>query len=381
MDSHNDAPMMLAGLQYRANAAVIWLNSTNSSSGTIGLDSCNRTLYHGEHESAESQKSRWVEIICYPMVLMLCTTGNVLIFAVLCGSRPRTTADIYMMALAVTDALVMWIRMPLWILLVSPNLSKTDPTFAYNTTVYSGIYIWLSMTLYALSDGIVLTFAIERILLTVNPMSPKGHLQPRTAVKIIAAIFAFGLLLFTATGVDYFARLAAGQDIASWDETMRPKWLADWVAIQTGVVVALVFVAFVATPSANLILTAWLVKRRLNRSRDLGRNASAEQLFRSGTRIAFACACLFTVCQTPAIVFLGLTIADRAPFCSIHFTANARFTLGEVVWLCASLYYTMNFYMYLAISHKFRKQLLERFPIFSRLACATTPGTAECPNK
>ncbi|OQV26233.1 hypothetical protein BV898_00351 [Hypsibius exemplaris] len=374
MPSRHHAPVILAGIQYRSDMGVRWFNFTvnESSSSGFGLDSCNRTISERENEGAEiNLPARWVEIICYPIILAMCTTGNVLVLMVLQPSRPRTTADVYMMALAITDTLVMWLRMPMWIVLVSPDLPDIDLSFATHTTIYAGVYIWLSLALYTLSDGIILTFTIERILLTMNPLSSAGHISPKTAVKILLAIFAFGLLAFTAAGVDYFSRLAAGYDLTGWDHA-RPQWMAKWMTIQTDIVIALVFVAFLATPTANLILTACLVKGRLKRSRDLGGHASGERTLRSGTRIAFSCACLFTIFQSPGIIFLGLTIADKAPFCSVHFTADARFTLAQLVWLFASLYYSLNFYMYCMVSQRFRKQLCARCSVFSKLFSGLT---------
>jgi hypothetical protein len=126
-----------------------------------------------------------------------------------------------------------------------------------------------------------------------------------------------------------------------------------------------IILGFLLNPVANVALACLLLRRRASCSQELGENISAGQHLGSATRTALTCACLFTVCQTPAIAFMVLSLAEQAPFCSFPLAASERFFFGQFVWLFTSVYYSINFYMYCAISKKFRKQLQTRFPLMS----------------
>ena len=78
-------------------------NSTNSSVTKI----CGFPKDDGLENTYTNFPTLWVEIIGYPVLLMLCTVGNTMNLVVLGSSKRKTSTTVYLMCLAVSDLFVL----------------------------------------------------------------------------------------------------------------------------------------------------------------------------------------------------------------------------------------------------------------------------------
>jgi hypothetical protein len=79
----------------------------NNTTGVLSRDECGRTKLLDDVRLPPEHPLRLVEGICYPFLLLLCSVGNVLNLLVLKGNKPKTTADVFMMAMAVSDLMIL----------------------------------------------------------------------------------------------------------------------------------------------------------------------------------------------------------------------------------------------------------------------------------
>ncbi|OQV25274.1 hypothetical protein BV898_00958 [Hypsibius exemplaris] len=332
-----------------------------ANNNTTRTDECGRVFAADDFPYPPEHPIRLVEGTLYPILLLLSTVGNILNILVLKRHRPKSTADIFMTTMAVSDLIIMWLNIPLWTKKISAIPS--NPGFVSFDIIYRGVYIWLTTIFYFISDWIVIVFSTERLLVVVKPTMFLGRFNAKTANIAVLVIVLLGILKALEVPVDYFLWLQSGQPIAMW-AAGRPKWLAVWVAIQAVVMISDPILSFTTFLVANVILCICLFRRHKARGRDLqtGQVQTQTNAYRATTILSLGCAVQFLLCKIPVLSYNSLLIASIPPFCSYVFHYKVRQIWLAVVWFFSSINYSINFYVYCAVSKKFRRQLKAQFP-------------------
>ncbi|OQV23362.1 hypothetical protein BV898_02808 [Hypsibius exemplaris] len=189
------------------------------------LTKCNVTEHVDEQVLHPQHPVRFVEAVLYPVFFFLSTVGNTINLLVLMHNRPKTTSDLYMMAMAVSDIILIWLRFPGWLSKAAPELILTMGSgYATFFLVYDAMKEHICTTFGFFSIGILLVFSMERLLLVAKPMKFYGIIKPKKAKIAIPIIGCLSIILFAQIGVDSVVRLARGATSAEWVAT-RPGWL------------------------------------------------------------------------------------------------------------------------------------------------------------
>ncbi|OQV11697.1 hypothetical protein BV898_14041 [Hypsibius exemplaris] len=234
------------------------MNNTSAS----GLDNCGRTLLPGDQDPPGDHPIHLVETICYPFLFLLCTIGNILNILILKKNRSKTTADIYMTFLAISDLCILWLFFPVWIRKIAftslPAVESSNSS-RFHVAIYifeSGLYPGLMTIFYFLSNWIVVIFSLERLLVVHNPIYFLGRFNVKTAIIAVVCVALIGTLKSFQNFLDYFFWRVAGRPLNSWPtiRAARYLWLDKWAPVQGVVTIVDPILAFCILLATNSLL-------------------------------------------------------------------------------------------------------------------------------
>ncbi|OQV25690.1 hypothetical protein BV898_00621 [Hypsibius exemplaris] len=338
------------------------MNNTSA----VALDLCGRVIPPGDPFLKPDHPIRLVEGICFPFFLVICTVGNTLNILVLRNNRPKSTADIYMISLALSDLAILWLYIPTWVQRIQPAILTTNPDFLMFDKTYRGLYPGFMTIFYFISNWIVVVFSLERLLVVSKPMYFLGRFNVKTTTFAVLAIISIGIIKSLQVFLDYFFFQTTGKLSMYWNDIRAAKypWLANWYPVQAVATVVDPILVFCFLIAINAILVHRLIKRHKTCKQDLqsGQGKSDSGNYMNTVVLSMGCAFLFLVCKLPSFVYNALLLATRPPFCTYRISNFAGPHWLAFVWLFSTINYSVNFYLYCAISKKFREQLKAQFP-------------------
>ena len=96
-------PGMMNGSTQNMTSLMGSFGNGSMVNGTNPASPCNWPYEEPIDFTADNTPTMWVEYIFYPILLFLCTVGNVLGIIVLSTDVAKTTTNVYLICLAVSD--------------------------------------------------------------------------------------------------------------------------------------------------------------------------------------------------------------------------------------------------------------------------------------
>ncbi|XP_055346626.1 uncharacterized protein LOC129594091 [Paramacrobiotus metropolitanus] len=180
-------------------------------------------------------RSQYIFIVCYPVLLLICTLGNLLNITVLSSIRPPQCATVFLIALAVGDLLTLWMQLPQYMFILNPDMFTMQYYSYEKMNAYTqGWYIWMQMMWPVFSDWILIAFSVERVKALFNPLSYHGPPAARRARIVILCILLYAALSCVYKAVVHYYVLATRDLKAFSEDTPKviipglPGWLQKW---------------------------------------------------------------------------------------------------------------------------------------------------------
>ncbi|GAU96562.1 hypothetical protein RvY_07992 [Ramazzottius varieornatus] len=114
-------------------------------------DDCNRVYNHSHNDKFASEVAQLVPVVFIPVLICLCTLGNILNIIVLCRYCRTGAKQVFLLALAISDMMVMWSVLVLY-LNRYPDLLGLDLAKESSLVGSFGAFTWLHYTFGHMSD-------------------------------------------------------------------------------------------------------------------------------------------------------------------------------------------------------------------------------------
>ncbi|XP_055346571.1 somatostatin receptor type 2-like [Paramacrobiotus metropolitanus] len=290
-------------------------------------------------------------IISYPLLLTMCTVGNGLnLFLLIHPKTKKNTTNCYMTAMAIADIVFSWQAVLKYNALASQVLKHP-----YDESASKTIYPYMVFAKHwsmIFCDWVLVAFSVERFLAVIIPLRVKWLLRPITARIIIVALAiisgAFAAERFT---MEYLRNFSTG----------FPEWIIRWNEVENISGLIVVFANF----SILLLLDTLLIIaiRRQERS-EIGRMRAGCNRYHNSNMIVLADVGLYLFSSFPTVILNCLMEAD---FYGVYdFDPTSRLVADRICSILHQCNYSLDFYLYLIVSNKYRKDFAR---VFGPICC------------
>ncbi|XP_055347776.1 probable G-protein coupled receptor B0563.6 [Paramacrobiotus metropolitanus] len=314
--------------------------------------------WSGNFTYAQRVQATFVFIALYPVLLAACTIGNVLNLIVLISAKRQNTTNSYMIAVAVADLVVLWVFFPpyLW------NTSATLHLPYYNKKNYATTLavlphmISIQDIFIQMCDWVLVAFSLERLLAISRPLTFKWVQRATTARIVIVLLLLFSIVF------------NSGNLVSNWylwryqlTPAALPIWLKHWAETQNVAEVVISFLKFFGLLGINVLVINAL--RRQQRS-DIGQQRVAQaktsvKRSKSCNYLLLGSVFLYLITVIPVLIFKFLELADT--FQVYNFDESARLFVNPFCDVAMLTNYSVNFFLYLTVSEKYRAQFMRIF--------------------
>ncbi|ODM90068.1 FMRFamide receptor [Orchesella cincta] len=272
-------------------------------------------------EVAFRESSRfWVQMVFVPIVVIIGVIGNGVAICIFRSKSMRSSTNIYLTGLAVSDLLYLLFSFSIY--------KKFQSIWAY--WEYTPFGLWLTDCFSSTSVWLTVSFTIERYIAVCHPMKRKAYCTEKRATWISIAVYVACFVLTGSTSFEWEAVIYAlkNTELGS-NETYRKFY--NWFA-------TLAFFYNTATYACSFKLSTDSNETRI-------------------TVLLVLVVMLFLICQLPtAVVLIYTSIPDYHPSLK---EKNILLGLGNIFNLLVAVNAASNFLLYTAFSYRFRQQFRE----------------------
>ncbi|XP_034246935.1 FMRFamide receptor-like [Thrips palmi] len=299
-----------------------------------------------------------IQRVLVPLVVVVGLVGNFATIVVLTRRRMRSSTNVYLTALAVSDLLYL-----LAVFLLSlqhyPGPGSMEATFFFYWQVWPFI-LWLADSMTATSIWLTVAFTVERYIAVCHPMRGRLLCTEQRARRAVAAVWVFCVAATSSVPWEYSVVLhqdANGMqciilDTSRLGDNDLYKTLYYWSSVTIFTLLPLLLLAVFNC----FLINAVRQSRRARRSMTQNEPQSVSQHQRQENRITItliAVVILFLVCQTPSAATLVYSIFTRV--------STVQRALGNIFNFLVAVNAASNFLLYCALSDKYRRTFLVTF--------------------
>ncbi|XP_055347680.1 probable G-protein coupled receptor B0563.6 [Paramacrobiotus metropolitanus] len=307
---------------------------------------------------AQRDQANLVFITLYPVLLAACTIGNVLNLILLISAKRQTTTNLYMIAAAVADLVVLWMFLPpyLWntsVIFHLPYYNKKN--FAILSAVLPHIILIQDIFVH-MCDWVLIAFSLERLLAISRPFTFKRAKRATTAQVVIVLLLLFSIVF------------NSGSILREWylwrynlTPAMLPTWLKQWTESQNIAEVAATFVKFFGLLCINVLAINALYRQQRS---DIGQQRTAQgktsaKRSKTSNYLLLGSVFFYLITLSPTMVFRFLEIAET--YNVYHFEKSAKLFATPFCTVAILTNYSVNFFLYLTASENYRVQFRRLF--------------------
>ncbi|ODM90233.1 FMRFamide receptor [Orchesella cincta] len=306
----------------------------------------------------------WVQYVLFPIVVIIGVMGNAVTIYILTRKPMRSSTNVYLTALAVSDLLY---------LLFSFSMSWRH--FPIVNTIwfywwYSPIGLWITDASSSTSVWLTVSFTVERYIAVCHPMRREIYCTEQRALFVSVAVYMICFALTASTPFEWNAAIAANQT-GALNETIYTLEITDFgnsftyrVFYHWFTTIVFVIVPLVVLGILNFFLIRAVRKSLLARMYMMNEAISsvlrlqAHRLENRITLILIAVVICFLICQLPTaavLIYTSFHIPDRSsPEESI------LLGLGNIFNLLVAINAASNFVLY-NFCNKYRKRFCALF--------------------
>ncbi|GAV00088.1 hypothetical protein RvY_10986 [Ramazzottius varieornatus] len=297
-----------------------------------------------------------VQWIGYPVLLVLCTVGNILCLYALYRYREKCSSTVYLVAVAICDLCVLWFYMGTFLVEILDLSEDRMESWVWNQYVESrGIVLWWRHTCIQLSDWVLMAYIIERFVTVYRSTAPAGlfivitkdafrrALITVAILGLLSAIFQSGDLVRQAV---YLAKRHGFPVMTNTSHVVEPL-IQRWHDAQTTGEIAMMLVKGVLIAVLNCMLAYQMSRAQASR-RLLVRHVSEASTSSVPHSVLLISGALYLVTQTPTAVCEAVFLATGKDYCCSFIPLINTLSLSN---------YSLNFFMYCLVTQKFRRFL------------------------
>ncbi|XP_055346569.1 probable G-protein coupled receptor B0563.6 [Paramacrobiotus metropolitanus] len=289
-------------------------------------------------------------VVCYPILLTVCTIGNILNLIVLIGYKKKCTTNCYMMAMAIADIVFSWSNLPKYNALTSQVLQRP-----YNVAVSRAVHPYVIFAKHwsmIYCDWVLIAFSLERLLAVLIPLRVKWLLRPRTARIIIVALFFLAVIFAMERFVLEYIRYTYND---------FPPWIKRWNEIENIAGLTVVVGNF-----SSLFIIDTMIIIALRRHRSAVGHIRTQQSNRqhNSNMIVLTDVALYLIFTFPTFVLNCLIEATNVKMYSL--TPQSRLIADRICVVLHQCGHSIGFYLYLIVSKQYRESFQQ---MCSHVAC------------
>lgn len=318
----------------------------------------------GEELSAQFRDASrfWIQRVFVPLVVGVGLLGNVVTIVVLTRRRMRSSTNVYLTALAVSDLLYL---MFVFTLSFMHYPSIHEPSFQWYWHYY-GFGIWFTDATTYTSIWLTVSFTVERYIAVCHPMRGQLICTESRARKVIVLVYAFCFVTTVTTPLEYEAiEIQDPNDnstqIFSLNFTKMSHNKTYRTVFYWFTTVTFVFIPLILLGIFNSFLIHAVHKSQQQRCRmtQVEQSDSIQTQENKITITLIAVVILFMVCQIPTAITLIYNLFHQPPTNSVE--ENIGRGLGNIFNFLVTINASCNFMLYCALSDKYRRTFLLTF--------------------
>ncbi|XP_069671369.1 probable G-protein coupled receptor 139 isoform X2 [Periplaneta americana] len=305
----------------------------------------------------------WIQRIFVPIVVGVGLLGNIVTIVVLTRRRMRSSTNVYLTALAVSDLLYL-----VFVFSLSfqhyPHIHNPGYLWYWQ---YYGFGTWFTDATSYTSIWLTVSFTVERYIAVCHPMRGRLICTESRARKVILLVYIFCFLTTVTTPLEYKAHV----ELDSRDNTTiistrftTTKMLHNETyqnVFYWYTTITFVFVPLILLGIFNSFLIHAVRKSQQQRCRmtQVEQCDSVQTQENKITITLIAVVILFMVCQIPAAITLIYKLFHQPPADSVG--DNVLRGLGNIFNFLVTINAACNFMLYCALSDKYRRTFLITF--------------------
>ncbi|XP_055328964.1 uncharacterized protein LOC129581766 [Paramacrobiotus metropolitanus] len=322
-------------------------------------------------ENVENNSTIYVYLVLYPVLLFCCTVGSSLTIAALVKdpSSRRTSTAVYMICSACGNLCILWSALPDYITSAKSSLgidenddNSTSSADLLALLQYKGFGVFWNETSIQFVDWTLIVFSVERLLVTLRPLSAMARTAStawqKTIIKELIVLLLACLFSLSWLCTYYYWLPLSATSLLTFQELLTPP-LRRWYTVQNDAEVGMWIAKWLALSflSAALIFVLWKHRKAISKSVAQKKDNRA----RNANLIVIGSLTLYMVTQLPYVLLTCLKIARSPPYCTLRMTnaqdSKARSVVNVVSWSN----YSVSFFVYYLSSAKFREQVKSMF--------------------
>ncbi|ODM93801.1 FMRFamide receptor [Orchesella cincta] len=314
----------------------------------------------------------WVQYVFFPIVVIIGVMGNAVTIYILTRKPMRSSTNVYLTALAVSDLLY---------LLFSFSMSWRH--FPIVNTIwfywwYSPIGLWITDASSSTSVWLTVSFTVERYIVVCHPMRREMYCTEQRALWVSIVVYMTCFALTASMPFEWNVAIAANQtgplnetiytlEITDFGNSVTYRVFYHWFTTIVFVVMPLVVLGI-----RNFFLIRAVRKSRLARMHMMNEAISSVLRLQAHrweiriTIILIAVVIQFLICQLPAavvLIYTSIHIPDRSSA-----EESILFGLGNIFNLLVAINAASNFVLY-NFCNKYRKRFCALFGVRRRKFC------------
>lgn len=312
----------------------------------------------------------WVQRVLVPIVVTVGVIGNLVTVVVLTRRRMRSSTNMYLTALAVSDLLYLIFMFSLS-LEHYPGFSGPDFRTYWE---YNPFGRWFADATSSSSVWLTVSFTVERYIAVCHPLRGKVLCTERRARAVIGCVFAACVLATATTPFEW----QVTQKENGWgitysklgnDETYQTVFY--WFTSIMFIFLPLVLLGFFNSFLVRAVHQSQKQRFRMTQVDQHESSSSAQTQENRITIVLISVVVLFMVCQLPTafILLYSAVRTQRGPR-----EDGILRGLGNIFNFLVAIHSSCNFLLYCALSDKYRRTFMVTF--FPRCAPLPPPGSA-----
>ncbi|ODM87418.1 FMRFamide receptor [Orchesella cincta] len=301
----------------------------------------------------------WVQYVSLPGVVLIGVIGNGITIHILAKKRMRSSTNVYLTALAVTDLIYLLFSFSMsW-----RHFPSINKIWLY--WYYSPFGLWVTDASSSTSVWLTVSFTVERYIAVCHPLKRKIYCTENSALCVSILVYMACFALTATTPFEWRATTILNQTMESNEATYslentefgkneNYRMFYHWFTTILFVILPLVILAILNYFLIKAVRTSRL-QRMLMSNEKLASvlNLQATRVENRVTVTLIAVVILFLICQMPTAIVLIYTAIHMPEQDSEE--ESVLLGLGNIFNLLVAINAASNFLLYTALCNKYRK--------------------------
>ncbi|XP_055338527.1 neuropeptides capa receptor-like [Paramacrobiotus metropolitanus] len=342
----------------------------DNSSVSMNLTACGWPIATVPRHNLDRHDIRHLDLYTYPLLLLIGTLGNLLNIIVLKQEKPCTSKNVYLVAIALSDMLFMWMGFFVYVSNFDGEVhGRPRDSVRAMVRHMGGACHFCQEVATIFSSWLIIAFSVERFMAIRCPLKHLVKDNVRQSWINIAGILPTAIVLASHRLVDYYWYHATA---ITGSPYKRPDFLDGWNKVYTWLITLINVTTFIIILAVNAKLLREIIRTRkfqqVEFQRSLASHTSSNssdstpsnarinpRMEKNALILLGGVVLMFLITQMPVVVHNILHLLEKS--CIRRYPVEWRRVAVPVCNFLLNVNYSCNFLVYCSIDKRFRRSV------------------------